>query len=81
MTTKNTPQEPPQQVRIKRTDLPAPDLEDPLKIIVQIQYQVGDLPPRFLYLNKKDWSDAKEKELIKADLKKRLETPGQIITL
>lgn len=69
------------QVRVTRTELPAPALDDPGKIIIQVQYQVGELPPRFLHIAKKDWTAAKEAELIKADLAKRMATPGEVITI
>jgi hypothetical protein len=70
-----------QQVRVTRTEIATPDLTDPHKITLQIQYQVGELPPRFLYIAKKDWTKEKEAALIKADLAKRLSTPGEIITI
>ena len=69
------------QVRIKRTELPTPDLADPQKVTVQVEYVVGDLPPRFIYLNKKDWTEAKEAAAIKADLNKRLTGTSQVISI
>ncbi len=69
------------QVRVRRTELPAPSLDNPGKIIVQIEYQVGELPPRFLYLDKAQWSKEKEAALIKADLAKRMGAPGEMITI
>ncbi len=71
----------PQQVRVKRTELPQPDLEDPQKVIIMLEYQVGELPPRFLYINKKQWTKEKEAEMIKADLRRALRPPGEIITI
>lgn len=73
--------ETPQQVRVTRTELATPDLADPLKVTIQIQYQVGMLPPRFLYVNKKEWSKDKEADLIRADIKRTLAPPGETITL
>ncbi len=70
-----------QKVAVTRTELNAPDLTDPNRKIVQIQYQVGELPPRFLYLDKKLWTKEKEAELIKADLAKRMSPPGETITI
>ena len=71
----------PQEVRVKRTELPTPDLEDPNKVTIQIEYQVGELPPRFLFVNKKQWSKEKEAEMIRADIRRRLEAPGETITI
>jgi len=59
------------EVSIKRTELPAPTLDDPTRRVLQIQYRQGELPPRFIYINKADWSEEKETELIRADIKKR----------
>jgi hypothetical protein len=70
-----------QQVTIKRQDLPAPDLTDPGRIIVQIEYQVGTLPPRFLYIDKKAWTEAAELAAIKADMSKRMNPPTKIVTI
>ncbi len=68
-----------QNVAVTRTELQAPDLTDPNRRIMQIQYQVGELPPRFLYVDKKLWTKEKEAELIKADLAKRMSPPGETI--
>jgi len=71
----------PQEVTVRRTELSTPDLEDPTKITLQIQYQVGELPPGFVYLNKKDWTKEKEAKLIKEDMTKRLGPTGEKITI
>ena len=70
-----------QKVQVTRTELPQPTLDDPHKVIVQIQYQVGQLPPRFLYIDKKQWSKEKEAEMIRADLRRTLSPPGETITI
>ena len=75
MTTEKT------QVKVKRTELPTPDLADPEKRTVHVEYTIGDLPPRFIYINKKDWTPAKEAELIKADLNKRITGTTQTISI
>jgi len=59
------------QVTIKRLELPAPTLDDPTRRVVQIQYRQGELPPRFLYINKAEWSEEKETKMIRADIKQR----------
>ncbi len=70
-----------QTVTVKRTLLPAPDLADPTRKIYQIQYQVGELPPHFIYISEKDWTKEKEAAAIKADLAKRMETTGENISI
>lgn len=70
-----------QKVTVSRTELPTPTLADPSAVTVQVQYQVGSLPPRFIFMNKKDWSADKEKEAIRLDLAKTLKPPGETVTL
>ena len=71
----------PLQVSIKRTLLPTPTVDDPERKVFQIEYQAGELPPHFLYILEKEWTKEKEIEAIKADIKKRIEAPPEIITL
>ena len=59
------------QVTIKRTDLPAPTIDDPGRKVIQISYRQGELPPRFIYINKADWTEELETKQIKADIKTR----------
>ncbi len=68
-------------VQVKRTELLAPDLADPKRVIVQIEYQIGELPPRTIFIPKKDWTKEKEAAAIKADLDKRLAPPGETISI
>jgi hypothetical protein len=70
-----------QTVSVKRTELAAPDLTDPNRKIVQIEYQVGELPPRFLYIDKKEWTKEKEAAEIKKDLAKRMAPPGETVEI
>ena len=79
--TGGTPQTAKQQVRVTHRELATPTLDDPTKITMQIQYQIGMLPPRFLYINKKDWTKEKEAEMIRADLRTTLSPPGEIISI
>ncbi len=72
---------PQQQVRVTRIELPTPTLDNPQKVTLQVQYQVGMLPPRFLYFDKKDWTKEKEAAAIKADLTQVTRAPGEIVTL
>ena len=74
------PQEP-QQVQITRTLLPAPTIDDPGRMVYQIQYQAGTLPPHFVYCDKAKWNEKEEKRLIQEDIKKQLETRPTIVTL
>jgi len=70
-----------QEVSVKRTKLPAPTLDDPERMILQVQYQAGELPPHFIYIPEKDWTPELEKAKIKEDIKKRLEPTIEKITL
>jgi hypothetical protein len=70
-----------QQVEVIRTLLPSPAIDDPNRMVYQIEYRVGTLPPHFVYIEKSKWSEKKEKELIQDDIKKRLEAPKTTITL
>jgi hypothetical protein len=70
-----------QQVEVTRTLLPSPTVDNPERMVYQIEYRVGTLPPHFVYCEKSEWNEKKEKELIQADIKKRLEAPKTIVTL
>jgi len=69
------------EVTVKRTLLPVPSLDDPDKKIYHIMYQAGELPPHFIYIPEKEWTAEKETAAIKADIKKRMETPPEVITV
>lgn len=71
----------PQQVTVKRTLLPAPDIADANRKIYQIQYQAGELPPHFIYISEKEWTKDKEAAAIKADLDKRMGATGETISV
>jgi len=61
------------QVEVVRKLLGQPTLADPEHKVYQVQYQMGELPPHFIYVDEKAWTAEKEKELIKADMEKRLQ--------
>jgi len=76
----NTPAKQPDQpagtqVQVTRTELPTPSLDNPAKVTVQIQYQLGQLPPRFLYMDKSQWTKEREAAAIKADINKVIKPP------
>ncbi|MBA7560971.1 hypothetical protein ES708_02605 [subsurface metagenome] len=71
----------PQEVRVRRTTLPTPTIDDPERKTIQIEYRAGELPPHFIYVPEKEWTKEKEATLIKADMKKRLEATEETITL
>jgi hypothetical protein len=71
----------PQQVQVTRTLLPAPTIDDPGRMVYQIQYQIGTLPPHFVYCEKSKYTEKEEKRLIQEDIKKILGTKQTIITL
>lgn len=62
-----------QEVAIKsRTEIPAATIDEPDRTLIQIQYQLGELPPHFVYVNKKGYTKEKEAKAIQDDIKKRL---------
>jgi hypothetical protein len=71
----------PQEIEVTRTLLPSPTVEKPDRQVYQIQYRAGTLPPHFVYCDKDQWSEKKEKELIQADIKKMMETKRATITI
>jgi len=71
----------PQEVRVRRTTLPTPTIDDPERKIIQIEYRAGELPPHFIYIPEKEWTKEKEAAAIKADMKKRLETTEETISI
>jgi hypothetical protein len=71
----------PQEVEVTRTSIPAPSIDNPSRMVYQIMYRVGTLPPHFVYIEEKAWSDKAEKEAIQADIKKQLETKTTRISL
>lgn len=71
----------PQEVEVTRTILPAPTIDNPERKVYQIQYRVGLLPPHFIYIEEKAWTEKVEKEAIQADIKKMLETKTTRITI
>ncbi len=72
---------PQQQVRVTRTELPTPTLDNPAKVTLQVQYQVGMLPPRFLYFDKEQWTKEREAAAIKGDLNRVMGPAGETVTL
>jgi hypothetical protein len=71
----------PQQVQVTRTLLPAPTIDAPDRMVYQIQYQVGTLPPHFVYCEKTKWNEKEEKRLIQEDIKKIMGAKQTIVTL
>ena len=71
----------PQQVQVTRSLLPSPTIDDPNRMVYQIQYQIGTLPPHFVYCEKTKWNEKEEKRLIQEDIKKQLETKRTFVTL
>lgn len=69
------------EVKVKRTELHLPTPDDPERKVYQIEYQVGELPPRFLFLPVKGWTKVAEAAAIKADIKTRTEAPEETIEL
>lgn len=67
----------PQDVNVRRVLLPAASPEDLNRKLYQIEYQVGELPPGFVYLEEKKWTKEAEAALIQADIKRRMSGAGR----
>jgi hypothetical protein len=70
-----------QEVQVSRTLIPAPTPDRPDRQVYQIEYRAGGLPPHFVYIDKAEWTEKKEAEAIKADLKKIMERKQSTITI
>jgi hypothetical protein len=67
-----------QEVTIKsRVLLQAATVDDPQRKVYQIMYQVGELPPHFVFIPEKGYTKEKEAKAIQDDLKKRLAKPPE----
>jgi hypothetical protein len=71
----------PQEVKVKRTLLPTPTVDEPDRKVYQIEYRVGEMPPHFVYIPEKNWSKEAEAKLIKDDMAKRLKTTEETVTI
>lgn len=69
------------EVKVTRTLLPTPTIDEPERKVYQIEYVVGELPPHFVYIPEKEWTKEKEAKLIKADIDKRLKPTGETVTI
>ena len=69
------------EVKVERTLLPAPSIDDSDRKVYMIEYQITGDSTHFIYIPEKEWTKEKEAALIKADMKKRLEITEEIITL
>jgi hypothetical protein len=70
----------PQEVRVRRTLVNTPTVDDPNRKVYQIMYTVGELPPAFVYVPEKGYTKEKETAAIKADLADRMGGAGGEIT-
>ena len=59
------------EVTVRRTELPTPTIDDPERKVIQVEYRLGELPPRFIIIPKAEYTKEKEAELIKADIEAR----------
>jgi len=70
-----------QQVKVSRTLLATPTIDQPDRKVYQIEYVVGELPPHFVYIPEDQWTKEAEAKAIKADIDKRLKATGETITI
>ena len=69
------------EVRVRRTLLPAPSIDEPERKVYQVEYHSGELPPRFIYIPEKGWSKEAEAKAIKEDIERRMGPPDETITV
>ena len=60
------------------SEIASPDLSNPDRKIKVITYRAGQLPPRNLYMDPKDYTPAEAEKRIKADIDKRMTLPTEI---
>ena len=75
------PEAPPEEVRIRRTEVEVPQPVGPPKIMIYTSYVVADLPPSYIVMPKEEWTEEKEAELIRQDVKRRREAKPTLIRL
>ena len=68
-------------VKVRRTTLPAATIDKPERKVIQIEYRSGEMPPHFVYMDESEYTPEKEKELIKADLEKRIEVKEETLEI
>jgi hypothetical protein len=66
---------------VSRTPLPSPTIDKPDRVVMQIQYKAGELPPHFVYIEKDQWTKELEAKAIKEDIEKRMKTTRETISL
>lgn len=67
------------EVRVTRSEISTPTPDDPERKVVQVIYQAGELPPRFLYIAKAKYTEELEAKMIREDMKGREITPPKTI--
>ena len=70
-----------EEVTIRRTKIMVPSAGAGAEAIVYITYSTKDLPPGLITIPEKEWSEEKEAELIRKDVKRRREAKPSIIRL
>ena len=70
-----------QEVDVSRVLLPSPTAEDPARRTYKIRYVAGELPPAYVWLPEKDWTQEKEAEAIKEDIQRRLKHRRETIVV
>lgn len=69
------------EVRVRRTKLKVPTIDDPEREVYQVEYRSGELPPRFLFIPLKEWTEEEEKKRIKADMEARAAVKEETLTI
>ena len=72
---------PAEEIRIRRTEVLVPQRVGPPKTMIYTSYIVADLPPGYVSILKEEWTEEKEAELIREDIKKRREVKPALVRI
>lgn len=70
-----------EEVRVSRTEIMTPTRDGPPVLMVHTTYFVRGLVPGLVSLPKEEWSEEREAELIREDIKKRRKEKPTVIRL
>ncbi|MBA7592474.1 hypothetical protein ES708_34658 [subsurface metagenome] len=59
------------EVKVERTLLDVPTIDDPARQVYMIEYQVWGELPHFIFIPQEEWTNEREAELIREDILER----------
>jgi hypothetical protein len=70
------------EVRIVRRELlSTPTVDDPQRKVYSVMYQVGELPPGFVFIPEKGYTKEKEAAAIKKHFEERQKPSAETVTI